>query len=508
MPHRTVRVCLAFSLAVICATGLARGAENRLLDILKARHAELRRDHAEKLAGLAHELEVVGAIDAAGEAWALAVPPPPREIVVTKLPTHVLPEPALDMPAEERELRLQLRKVRQEQSIELYKLSRQFLNRQSRSVQLAFELLREAAVQDPDNAVARKVLGFVRDGDEWLTPFERKKRLAGEVWHPQFGWLPEGDVARYEAGERKYEGRWISAEHEAELRRDFNNAWEIRTEHYLVKTNFSLERGVEVASRLETFHDFFMETFAGFFAGPEELQRLFGTGTGRAASPTPHEVHYYHDRNEYNQKLVVKSELIGMTNGLYFTTDRIAYFFHDPMLTLDDTLYHEATHQLMYECLPRQRDVATQAHFWVIEGIACYMESFDPSDGKVSLGDVNHERIRAARYRYVDDGYYVPLGQFASMGLNQWQQVHRNELQKNYSQAAGLTHFFMHYDNGRYRDALIEHLSELYHGVGAARRPVQNLATLTETAYTTLDKQYGEYMQTLGSPIATSAARE
>ena len=507
MQNRTTRLLLAFCLAAFTTSGIANGAENRLLDLLKARHAELRREYAEKLAALAHDLESVGALDAAGEAWALAVPPSPREIVVTKLPAHVQSEPGTDMPAEERALRLQFRKLRQEQSIELYRLSRQALNKQSRSVQLAFELLRESAVQDPDNEFARKVLGFVRDGDQWITSFERKKRLAGEVWHPKFGWLPEGDVARYEAGERKYEGRWISAENEAELRRDFNNAWEIRTEHYLVKTNYSLERGVEVASRLEEFHDFFMETFAGFFTGPEELQRLFGTGTGRSASPAPHEVHYYHDRNEYNQKLVVKSPLIGMTNGLYFTSDRIAYFFHDPMLTLDDTLYHEATHQLMYECLPRQRDVASQAHFWVIEGIACYMESYDPGEGKVSLGDVNHERIRAAQYRY-DEGNYVPLGQFAAMGLNQWQQVQPSQMQRNYSQAAGLCHFFMHYDKGRYRDALIEHLSELYHGVGAARRPVQNLATLTGTAYTTLDKQYGEYITSLGGPIATSAARE
>ncbi|MBA3312645.1 MAG: DUF1570 domain-containing protein [Planctomycetaceae bacterium] len=507
MPQRMIHLCLAFSFGALTFLGVAEAAESRQLEQLKARHATLRRDYAETLASLAHDLEAVGAIDAAGEAWKLAVPPNPREIVVTRLPSQVQPEVPHDVPAEERALRLKLRKAREQQSTELYQLSRQALSPPTRSVQLAFELLRESAVQNPDNAIARKVLGFVRAGDEWLTPFERRKRQAGEVWHDRYGWLPKDHVQRYEAGERNYEGRWITAENEAELRRDFDNCWEVRTEHYLVKTNHSLERGVEVASRLEVFHDFFMETFAGFFSGPEDLKSLFGGGTSRATSRSPYEIHYYRDRNEYNQKLVVEFPVIGITNGLYFTKDRVAYFFHDPTLTLDDTLYHEATHQLMYECLPRQREVATQAHFWVIEGIACYMESFRPGEGLVSLGNVNHDRIRAAQYRY-EDGYYVPLGQFAAKGLHQFQSEPSNVLQKNYSQAAGLSHFFMHYDDGRYRDALVEHLSQLYHGVGAARRPVQNLAVLTGVAYTTLDRQYGEYMKSLAAPAATSAARE
>ena len=45
------------------------------------------------------------------------------------------------------------------------------------------------------------------------------------------------------------------------------------------------------------------------------------------------------------------------------------------------------------------------------------------------------------------------------MGMQEFQSS--RDIAKRYSQAAGLAHFFMHYDNGRYRDVLIEHLSEI-----------------------------------------------
>ena len=56
-----------------------------------------------------------------------------------------------------------------------------------------------------------------------------------------------------------------------------------------------------------------------------------------------------------------------------------------------------------------------------------------------------------------------------------------------------------------YRDALIEHLAQLYNGAGPSRRQAQNLAELTGAPYTALDRQYGEYMRSLGAPRAAVA---
>lgn len=482
----------------------AAPAENRQLDLVRSEHGQLRREYAEVLNGLATELQRAGALEAATEALSLAVPSDPRQITISQLPASVLPDIPASAPTEVRAALLKLQQAREKQSVDLYLLSRRAIT--AGATQYAYELLREAATQDPDNPTARKILGFKRVGNEWLTPFEARMRYTKQVWHENYGWIPESHIPRYDAGERFSGGRWVSSENDAELHRDFSNPWIIRTEHYLVKTNHSLERGVEVASKLETFHGFFVETFAGFFSRPEDLQKLFRGGGNRAVESKPYEVHYYRTRDEYNERLVSKIENIAITNGLYYTNDRIAYFFHDEKLTLDDTLYHEATHQIMYECLPRPREVATEAHFWAIEGIACYMESFKvEKNGDLTIGDVRHPRIIAARHRYVTDKYYVPIGKFAAMGLHQFQSVPLSEMQRNYSQASGLAHFLMHFDQGRYRDAFIEHLAQLYHGVGPYRKPAQNLAELTRIAYVKLDQEYGDYIKDLGTAQATAS---
>ena len=69
---------------------------------------------------------------------------------------------------------------------------------------------------------------------------------------------------------------WVEtadAGEEAEIRRDFRHAWEIRTEHFLVKTNHSLERGVEIArSRIGSYgQGFYTATATDPFYGDAEI---------------------------------------------------------------------------------------------------------------------------------------------------------------------------------------------------------------------------------------------
>ncbi len=65
-------------------------------------------------------------------------------------------------------------------------------------------------------------------------------------------------------------------------------------------------------------------------------------------------------------------------------------------------------------------------------------------------------------------------------------------LTKNYTQAAGLARFFMHYDNGRYREALVSHLSQLYSGDNRVRDHAAALDELTGVDFEELDRQYRE----------------
>jgi hypothetical protein len=60
-----------------------------------------------------------------------------------------------------------------------------------------------------------------------------------------------------------------------------------------------------------------------------------------------------------------------------------------------------------------------------------------------------------------------------------------------YSQAAGMTHFLMFYEGGRYRDALVAYLSAVYNG----QDDLETLSKLTGSSYSELDKQYRAYMR-------------
>jgi hypothetical protein len=425
---------------------------------------------------------------------------------VVKLPKEAQPEISATLPDNEFKLRVSFRQNQEKYASDLYILCRKALRAGYPSY--AFQILEEVVRQNPDHAIARKILGFKLRGKEWVTPFANEQMEKGNVWDETFGWLPKDHLAKYKAGKRWCNGRWMSAEQEAEICRDFRHAWQVRTDHYLVRTNYSLERGVEIAKKLEQFHDFFMQTFAAFFSTPDQMTKLFQTAGSTSTLQSrsrPYRVDYFRTRDEYVQRLIKKVPQIRITNGLYFTGDRVAYFYYDPQMPNEDTLFHEATHQLFYENDRKDRAVAMDANFWIVEGIACYMESYHVEKGQSIVGDPKHARILAARHRVVVDNYYVPLERFAEMGMVAFQSSH--EITKNYSQAAGLAHFFMLYEGGRYRDALTEHLSEIYRAGPRQRFAVRSLAELTKVPFSVLDQQYEEYMRLLPAAISQAAVR-
>ena len=415
---------------------------------------------------------------------------------VVKPPKEVQPEIALTLPDRERELRVNLRQIEEHYASDLYVLCRKALR--AGYPNYAFQILAEVVRQNPDHAAARKILGYKLRGKEWLTPFAAEQLERGTSGTTRTGGCLRSNSPNIKAGKRWCSGRWMTVSQEAEICRDFRHAWQVRTDHYLVRTNYSLERGVEIAKQLELYHDFFMQTFAAFFSTPDQMLKLFQT-SGSTSSTKPAEPQSPVLRGPIFAAATMSHTCVGlirkvgqqirMTNGLYFTADRVAYFYYDPQMPNQDTLFHEATHQLFYENDRRDRMIAMDANFWIVEGIACYMESYHVEKGQSIVGDPKHVRIEAARHRVVVDHYYIPLERFAEMGMVAFQSS--REISKNYSQAAGLAHFFMHYSEGRYRDALIEHLSEIYRAGPRQRLAVHSLADLTgESDFGELDSQY------------------
>ena len=491
-----------FVLLILCALAESVSAQGRSSqELLHEQYAQRRAEFEKAMGELADTCEAKGSVSDAERIRRLSVPLDEQTQNVDDLPTEVQPDIPVNAPPFEQEWRTRLRKLQTDYAQDLYSLSRRAIHAGLPS--FAFDLVREVAFQNPDHAMARKMLGFVRYEDGWTTPFQASMQRRGFVWHPKFGWLPRTHVERYENGERYYNGHWISAEREAAIRSDFRNAWEVRTEHFEILTDYSLERGVELGVALEDFHRFFMREFAAFFSTPQQIEALFDAGSANPRETDDrHVIHYYRSREEFISRLKPKQPNIEVSNGLYMPADRTAYFYHDPdkLDTNMETMFHEVTHQLLGESTRRPVDAGLNANFWIIEGIACYMESFDRTDGRLSVGNPLHPRIHWARVRVLEEGFYVPMQKFTSLGMNQFQ--HAGDvptLQRYYSQATGLTHFFLQYEEGRYRDALISYLTEIYSPDARVRARIQGLDQLTGVSFSELDQEYKAYLGTLPS---------
>lgn len=438
--------------------------------------------------------ESVGLDTEAGRTRSWVLPRDPNKIYLVDVTASDAFELSDDAGEKTHEWQRRFEELRNERADALFDLARSAIRQQRAS--LAFELVLDAVRENPDHEAARRLLGYQLFHDEWRTPYEIRKLRNGFVWHDRFGWLLEDHVERYEAGERWVSGRWITAEEDAQRRSRIERGWQVETDHYVVQTNHSLEAGVQLSQRLERFYRAWQQVFARFYVSESQLESLF---EGRAAPRRKgrrHRVVYFRNRDEYFDALrgSVRGDFSRST-GIYLGDHRTAYFFADENDERPEdytTLYHEATHQLFSESRPIVRSPGGAANFWIVEGIACYMESFTEHDGYSTLGGFDAVRFGDARYRLVEDGFYVPLVQLTALGMDQLQQDER--IAMLYSQSAGLTQFLMHADEGRYRDGLTAYLVAVYTG---RDRPT-TLAEIARQPFASLDKKYKEYVTATG----------
>jgi hypothetical protein len=356
---------------------------------------------------------------------------------------------------------------------------------------LAFELIRQTVRENPDHAKARAILGFENVGGRWITPYAARRIAAGQVFDERFGWIPSSEVQRYEKGERKSAGKWITAAEDARQHASLKTGWRIETEHYVVTTDHSLEAGAALAQKLERLNDIWRQVFLTFYIPKgEELAKRYQGVTLPLHDVKQHKVVLFRNRDEYNAALKPSQPMIGVTVGYYWFDNQTAYFFVGDEAN-DATLYHEATHQLFQEVRKAAPNLGRKNNFWVVEAIACYMESLIDHKGYYTLGGADEGRMPAALHRVLDDGFYVPLVEMTAMSRDDLQ--HDSRLPKLYSESAGLANFFMHDHGDRYRQPLIEYLIAVYTNKADDR----TLAQLAGASYDRLDREYREYMKAL-----------
>jgi len=422
------------------------------------------------------------------DSYTVRLPVLPREVGSLRAPPSAAGDRA--------EWHRRLLKLRQDQAAALYSLAQRCARRGAPGHPLAghgspwlgYRLVLDAIRANPDHEGARRVLGYQKYRSQWHTPYEIRMLSSGMVWNEKFGWLEKNDVARYERGERRLGSAWIDAANDAALHADITSGWDIETEHYRIRTNHTIEAAVALGMKLEDLNRAWRQIFLGYYATAAEVQSLLGGTAADIGQPPRMEVVYFHNQQQYQQALKPIMSDVGISMGLYVAANRTAYFYAGSEDS-QRTMYHEATHELFQQSRRVADGAGEKANCWLIEGIAMYMESFRREGDSFVLGGLNDVRLEAARYHLEKNDFYLPFAQLVRLGVRDIQT--HPDIAKLYSQIAAMTSFLVHYEGGRYRDALVSCLVATYDG----NQDPELLTRATGTNYAELDKQYRAYMK-------------
>jgi len=336
----------------------------------------------------------------------------------------------------------------------------------------AVALLHEALRDDPDHERARKAGGWVRRDGRWVWPEAARRLDAGDVRDSERGWVTKSTVGRPPAVRPGRPLAWAS-------------------DHWKISSHAGPAAAAAVAAELETAHDVWRQAFGGFLFEPAEQEKAF-EGRSRPAGHGPFAATLFADRASYVAELEKLEPTIARTLGLYWMPTHTAYFLPpqagDAAALAGATIHHEAAHQLFAEMRKTSPLAGERCGFWAVEAAACYLESLTPTPYGWTLGGRDAGRAPAARERFIDDGFYVPLEELCGLGRMDVQADDR--LPAIYSQISGLADFFMNGAQGTYREAFVEYLVRIYTGTVSP----DTLARLCGASHAELDDAYRRHM--------------
>lgn len=479
---------------------------------------------ANRLEASAEAAEVAGRADEAAAIRALIEPPVPPDgpQPYRPLPEYVPaqePDPAAaSLPAGALET--------QGQAVDaLLDLARRAAAPGASQLALAVDALRGVLARHPDHREARRLIGHVEYDDGWATPHAAKNLEAGYVLHPTYGWVPAEWVEHLEQGRLPgilAEGRpvpWLSAKDADALRSDFfRRPWQISTEHFDIATNVPLAEAIAFGRRLEAVRDVFVSLFADVL-GPENLDiddRFRDPNRWATPSTTRHQVWYFAERAQYVGyfRRIGRDESASL--GYYMPASEArrlrqeprSYFFRndgDPLAGLP-TLFHEASHQLLFELAgPSQHD-RNVGQYWIWEGLGTYFETFTPKpDGSYEIGGRIGPRMAKARRDIVEEGRFTPTADLTAMSSARFQD--EQKVYSHYAEAMALVAYLMHADESAHREAFLGYVADAYRG---QFRPGANSLTLAERLdipTVQLDERFRGYLAGGAEQVARGAGR-
>ena len=156
--------------------------------------------------------------------------------------------------------------------------------------------------------------------------------------------------------------------------------WTITSPHFVITTNTSQKRGIELARSLEELHTVWRQLFFSLWSNRDALKNRLGGGKQPLGPSRKHQVVFFRNREEYVQHIDRIEPRARITAGYYSASTATSYFF-DGDEARRSSWFHEVTHQLFQETRGVVSGIGESANFWALEGVAMYMESLVRHDG-------------------------------------------------------------------------------------------------------------------------------
>ncbi|MDR3182181.1 MAG: hypothetical protein LBT89_04535 [Planctomycetaceae bacterium] len=232
------------------------------------------------------------------------------------------------------------------------------------------------------------------------------------------------------------------------------------------------------------------ETISGDLEAFYVLWQTLWNKENTAEDTVKHRIRIFRNKNEYVFFLRRYDSGIARSNGFYYPQAATAFFFAEKNEDFRRVLFHEVTHQLCSEIFGGKK-VSAGANFWIVEGAALFMETFNATKTQCSVGDITDNRLYAAKVYHFGQQYRLPAEKLVTLTASEVQQS--KDIVKIYDRSAALVHLLMFAGNGKYRPALCRLLRDVYSG----KAETDSLRHLTGLPYGKLDEMYETFLATV-----------
>jgi hypothetical protein len=217
----------------------------------------------------------------------------------------------------------------------------------------------------------------------------------------------------------------------------------------------------------------------------------------------PHVVFYFASKDEYVNYFRNRAGAPDLEQSLgYYEPPKSshgrapAYFFRDPngQLPVEANLYHEVSHQLLFETAGSNAYTKNVGNYWVFEGLGTYFETVSPQDdGSLEVGGLVGRRIEEALKSLVDQRREIPLAKFIALDQQDFKKDNP-QIYLYYQQAMALAVFLMQWRDGTHRDPFLDYVRDAYRG-RLKRNTGRSLQDRLGQPYETLDRQFLVFLE-------------